>query len=487
MSSRNLNKGHVLVVDDDREMRSLLQDFLQSDGYRVSAFPLATEALKALQDGFQEREGAVDMIITDLKMAQMDGMEFLRRLKQGWPDVPVILITAFGTIDTAIEAMRNGAYHYIVKPFKLAEISVTIERGMERRQIALENKVLRQEVRQSWKLDNVIGKSQPMRAIFDLVARVANSTANVLITGESGSGKEVIARAIHGSGPRANKPFVAINCTAIPEALLESELFGHAKGSFTGAIQKKKGLFEEAHCGTLFLDEIGDMSPSLQAKLLRVLQERKIRPVGDNQMVDVDVRIIAATHKDLKAAIREQRFREDLYYRLSVIPIVVPPLRERPDDIPLLAEHFLRKYSAANGRAMKGFTKEALSKLIRLRWEGNVRELENLIERAVVLAMVDWIGVEDIPGQEAQGPDEFFRNGTKDFPTVAQLEERYIRLILDKVGGHKEKAAQILGVNRRTLYRKEREYGWVAEDSQEPQEDGTETVPDSVAEISHKV
>ena len=458
-------KGHILVVDDDQEMRALLQDFLQSEGYKVSTFPLALTALQELRTGFEEKQGEVDMIITDLKMAQMDGMEFLRRMKQERPDIPMILITAFGSIDTAIEAMKNGAYHYIVKPFKLAEMSVTVERGMERRRLTRENSVLRQEVKQTWKIDNVMGKSASMKAIFDLVARVSQSTANVLVTGESGTGKEVVARAIHRFGPRAQKPFIAINCTAIPESLLESELFGHAKGSFTGAIQKKKGLFEEAEGGTLFLDEIGDMSPSLQAKLLRVIQERKIRPVGDNQLIDVDVRIIAATHKDLKEAIREGRFREDLFYRLSVIPIAIPPLRDRQEDIPLLAEHFLRKYCSLNGSKVKGFTPDAMNKIMRMRWEGNVRELENLVERMVVLTQGEWIEAKDVAGNEVENPDQFFRFGTRDFPTIGQLEQRYIRVILDKVGGHKEKAAQILGINRRTLYRKEREYGWVKEGS----------------------
>ncbi len=462
-----MQAGHILVVDDDAEMRSLLQDFLQAEGYRVSTFPLAIDALTALRADFETKNGEVDMIITDLNMAQMDGMEFLRKLSVEKPTVPVILITAFGTIDTAIEAMKNGAYHYIVKPFKLAEVAVTVQKGMERRRLSQENQMLRQEVKKSWQVKDVIGKSPGMKAIFDLVHRIAPSTANVLVMGESGSGKEVIARAIHTSGPRAQKPFVAINCTAIPEALLESELFGHAKGSFTGAIQKKKGLFEEANGGTLFLDEIGDMSPSLQAKLLRVLQERKIRPVGDNQMIDVDVRIIAATHKDLKKAIQEGQFREDLFYRLSVIPISVPPLRERQEDIPLLAEHFLRKFSASNGRNMKGFTKEALAKLLRLRFEGNVRELENLIERAVVLAPGEWIDATDLPGTELESFDQFFRGATKDFPTIAQLEERYIRVVMDKMGNQKEKIAQVLGINRRTLYRKEREYGWVKENEHE--------------------
>ena len=461
----NQKKGHLVVVDDEGEMRSLLQDFLESEGYRVTAFPLATEALAALRGNLEE-SGEVDLIITDLNMAQMDGMEFLRKLNRERPEIPVILITAFGSIDTAIEAMKSGAYHYIVKPFKLAEISATVQRGMERRHITRENQILRQEVKQKWQLKNVIGKSPAMRTIFDLVGRVASSTANVLVTGESGSGKEVIARAIHEAGPRAGKPFVAINCTAIPEALLESELFGHAKGSFTGAFQKKKGLFEEAQGGTLFLDEIGDMSGSLQAKLLRVLQERKIRPVGENQMIDVDVRIIAATHKDLKKSIQNGSFREDLFYRLSVIPIAVPSLRDRQEDIPLLAEHFLRKFSAANGRQMRGFTKEALAKLLRLHWEGNVRELENLIERAVVLAPTDWIDAADLPGNESDSFDQFFRAKTNDLPTIAELEERYIRLVCDKMGSHKEKIAHVLGIYRRTLYRKEREYGWVKEEEE---------------------
>ncbi len=316
-------------------------------------------------------------------------------------------------------------------------------------------------------MGNVIGKSASMKAIFDLVSRVSQATANVLVTGESGSGKEMIARAIHQGGPRSAKPFIAINCTAIPEALLESELFGHAKGSFTGAIQRKRGLFEDAEGGTLFLDEIGDMNPLLQSKLLRVIQERKVRAVGDNVDKPVDVRIIAATHKDLKAAIREGRFREDLYYRLRVIPIVIPSLRYRRDDIPLLAEHFLKKYSAVNNSKVKGFSKRAVAKLVEQKWEGNVRELENVVERAVVLCTGTLIDEADIPTPEVQNADSFFSGAIEDFPTVNQLEERYIKVVLEKTAGRKDKAAQILGINRRTLYRKEREYGLVPPDSPE--------------------
>jgi DNA-binding NtrC family response regulator len=277
----------------------------------------------------------------------------------------------------------------------------------------------------------------------------------------------MVARAIHQNGPRASKPFIAINCTAIPESLLESELFGHAKGSFTGAIQRKRGLFEEAEGGTLFLDEIGDMNPLLQSKLLRVIQERKVRAVGENIDRPMDVRIIAATHKNLKTAIKEGRFREDLFYRLSVIPIVIPSLRNRRDDIPLLAEHFLKKYSAMNNSRVKGFSKRAMAKLMEQKWEGNVRELENVVERAVVLCPNPLIDESDIPTTETQNAEAFFSGAIEDFPTVAQLEERYIKIVMDKTAGRKDKAAQILGINRRTLYRKERELGLVPADAPE--------------------
>jgi two-component system response regulator HydG len=453
-------KGRVLAVDDEFEMRALLEDFLTREGYSVSCAASASECLEALRgsDDF-------DVVLSDIRMAQMDGMQLLRTIRAERPDVPVILATGFGSIDTAIEAMRNGAFHYLVKPFKLTELGVVVANAMEKRILALDNMALRHAVKEKYRLCDLLGKSPAMQRVFDLIVRVAPSNANVLIQGESGTGKELVARAIHSQGTRADGPFVAINCTAIPETLLESELFGHAKGSFTGATGRKRGLIEEASGGTLFLDEIGDMSPGLQAKLLRVLQERKIRPVGDNASYDVDVRIISATHKDLKAGIREGTFREDLYYRLSVIPIVLPALRDRPEDLPLLAEHFLRKHAAANaasgGVRVRGFTKGALSKLLRLRWPGNVRELENVIERAVVLCRGEVIEEDDIPDPDVGSADEAFRMLTADFPTLTQLEERYVRLVLEKSGGRKDRAAQMLGINRRTLYRKEREFGFV--------------------------
>lgn len=462
-------KGRVVIVDDDREMRSLLEDFLVNEGHHVAVFPLATDALEALSHTGplrpEKEEGDIDLVISDIQMPQLDGLEFTARLRTIRPEIPVILITAFGSIETAIEAMKRGTFHYVVKPFKLSEMAVHIERAVSYRKLQCDNTALRNEIKRTWTMGEVIGKSAGMKEVFDLVSRVAHATANVLITGESGTGKEMVAKAIHDRGPRASKPFVAINCTAIPETLLESELFGHAKGSFTGAIQRKKGLFEEAEGGSLFLDEIGDMNVTLQSKLLRVIQERKVRPVGDNIARDVNVRIIAATHKDLKAAIKDGRFRDDLYYRLSVIPIAIPSLRQRREDIPLLAEHFLKKYAAVNNAKIKGFSKRAMAKLMSLRWEGNVRELENVIERAVVLTTQTLIDEVDIPSPETENAEQFFTNATGDFPTLEQLESRYLQVVLDKTAGRKDRAAQILGINRRTLYRKEREYGFLNHDS----------------------
>lgn len=461
------SKGNVIIVDDDKEVRSLLEDFLSGQGYSLYTFSSALDALKALSPGGklspEQEAGDIDVIISDIKMPVMDGLIFTSEIQKVRPEIPMILITAFGSIETAIEAMKRGAFNYVIKPFKLAEMSLSVERALEHRKLQLDNTALRQEVKRTWSMGGIVGKSQEMKAVYDLVNRVSQATANVLITGESGTGKEMVARAIHESGPRSKKPFIAINCTAIPETLLESELFGHAKGSFTGAIQRKRGLFEEAEGGTLFLDEIGDMNVQLQSKLLRVIQEKKVRAVGENLTRDVDVRIVAATHKDLKAAIKDGRFREDLYYRLSVIPIVIPPLRHRKEDIPLLAEHFLKKYAATNNLKVKGFTKRAMSKLINARWEGNVRELENIVERSVVLASQPLIDEGDLPAFDATSPDQLFGEVIRDFPTVDQLEKRYVQLVLEKTGGRKNQAAQILGFNRRTLYRKEREYGLISE------------------------
>lgn len=471
---------HVLVVDDDAAMRSMVADFIRAEGHAVSEASLASEALTRISKGefvlepttsSGRDERRLDLVISDLNMPEMTGIEFITKFREIAPNIPIILVTAFGSIDTAIEAIRRGAFDYTTKPFKLAEMSVTVARALRFRDLHLENARLQNEIEQTQSFGNIIGKSPGMREVFDLIRRVGPASANVLITGESGTGKERVAHAIHAEGPRRTKRFVAINCTAIPEALLESELFGHAKGSFTGAVGKKRGLFEEAEGGTIFLDEIGDMNLALQGKLLRVIQERKIRPVGENIDHDIDVRIIAATHKDLKAAIKNGTFREDLYYRLSVIPIVIPPLRHRREDIVLLAEHFLKKYSAANNSQVKNFSPDAMARLMAMPWEGNVRELENIIERLVVLARGSTIEAKDLPAAGEGNVETFFestQSGT--LPTLEDIEKRYFKFILDKTGGRKEKAAQILGVNRRTLYRKEREYGFV-DSSEDDKED----------------
>lgn len=472
-------KRKALVIDDDNEMRSMVSDFLVTRGFEVTQSPHAVDALDRLTRGDFAESGIddpcynLDVIVSDLNMPDMSGIEFIEKIKKVPSDVPIILVTAFGSIETAIEAIRKGAYDYTTKPFKLSEFGVTVDRAATYRALRKENSSLRKVANEQTSFGQIIGKSPGMREVFDLITRVADASASVLIVGESGTGKERVARAIHDQGIRRGKRFVAINCTAIPDTLLESELFGHAKGAFTGAISRKRGLFEEAEGGTVFLDEIGDMDLGLQAKLLRVLQERKIRAVGENFDRDIDVRIIAASHKDLKKAIKNGSFREDLYYRLAVIPVVIPPLRHRREDIPLLANHFLKKYARLNSSKVASISSDAMSTLMSMPWEGNVRELENLIERTVVLCRGNEITVKDLPNGSKSDAESFFEGelagGT--FPTLEDLERRYMKLVLDKTGGRKEKAAQILGINRRTLYRKERDYGFVAADSTDAGED----------------
>jgi len=465
-------KGVVMVVDDEEEVRSLLHDFLEAQGYQVLKFSSASDALAFLsskKSGAKESDysSVVDLILTDMKMGGLSGMDLLEQVHRDFPWLSVVLMTAFGSIDTAVEAMKLGAYHYVIKPFQLKEVGVLVGKAIERTRLTRENEVLRSELKQNWSLGKIIGKSEVMQRVFDLIRRVGPTTSNVLILGESGTGKEMVARAIHDQADGANRPFIPINCSAIPETLLESELFGHAKGAFTGAVNRKVGLIQEAHGGTLFLDEIGDMSPVLQAKLLRVIQERNLRAVGDNEFHDVDVRFIAATHKDLKALIKDHLFREDLYYRLSVIPIRLPALRERREDIPLLAEHFLRKYSALRGRNGSGaaysFTERAMARLMTQPWQGNVRELENAIERAVVLCQGHHVDANDIAEISFSDANVFSEGVSGDYPSLEAIEQRYIKLVLERTQGRKDRAADILGINRRTLYRKEREYGWVSE------------------------
>lgn len=455
----------VAVVDDDLEMGRLVKDVLTEEGYDVTAYSSAQEALVKFKKELPQ------VLITDLKMKEIDGMMFLRKMQSDYPKVITIMMTAFGSIETAIEAMKVGAYHYLVKPFKNDELVLLVRRAMERASMAQENASLRQELTKSFNLESIIGKSPVMLEVFETIKRVAPAAATVLIHGESGSGKELVARAIHNSGPRKNKPFIPVNCTAIPEQLLESELFGHTRGSFTGAIADKKGLFEEANGGTLFLDEIGDLSLPLQAKLLRVLQDKQIRPVGGNEIKNIDVRIVAATHRDLKIMVKDGRFREDLFYRLNVLPVNVPPLRDRPQDIPMLVESFIAKYAAQNNSRVRGVTPEAMAALMAHPWPGNVRELENMIERAVVLCPAELIDTKDVLGGVVEQAKQSIEQLFTDTPTLEKIEERYIKLVLGQMNNQKDKAAKILGINRRTLYRKERLYGLVPADHPEPAED----------------
>lgn len=462
------HRGSLVVIDDDPEMRSMCVDQLEMDGYHVRHFADGREALAFLNGPLPEAQ-QVELVLTDLRMPEVDGLSLLRNFKPKHPSIPVILMTAYASVESAVEGLRKGAFDYLTKPFKLAEMSHAVERAILFGRLQRENVSLSKEVKGKWSVKEIVGKSPALREVFDLIERLSPSNSSVLITGESGTGKEVIAKAIHQSSPRAEKPFVAVNCTAIPDTLMESELFGYVKGAFTGANNDKKGLFEEAEGGTLFLDEIGDMDIALQAKLLRVIQERTIRPLGSTQSKAIDVRIIAATHKDLKKAIANGTFREDLFYRLAVIPVVMPALRHRVEDIPLLAQHFLNKYSLLNGGRVHGYTPEALQKLMALSWPGNVRELENLIERLVVLSKNPVIQAADIPVGEEKSFENFFGQNVANMPSLEELEKRYIGLVLEKTGSRKEKAAAILGINRRTLYRKEREYGYVTEDQEPPE------------------
>jgi DNA-binding NtrC family response regulator len=455
----------IAVVDDDLEMGRLVKDVLSYEGYSVSQYASASEALVRFKTDLP------DILITDLKMKDIDGMMLLRKMQTDHPGVVTVMMTGFGSIETAVEAMKNGAYHYIVKPFKNEELVFVVKRAAEQSRLLSENKLLRQELNKSFNLENIVGKSAPMKDLFELIKTVAPASANILITGESGTGKEIVARAIHNLGARSKKLFVPVNVTAIPSDLIESELFGHVKGSFTGAIADKKGLFEEADGGTLFLDEIGDLSVTLQAKLLRVLQDRQIRRVGGNELKKIDVRIIAATHRNLQEMVADGTFREDLFYRLNVIPVKVPPLRDRIEDVPFLAQHFIEKFSAQNGSKVKNISSDAISHLMTHRWPGNVRELENIMERAVVMCRQNEITGEDILGTVVHSHQNTIERLMNDTPTLDVLEERYIKLILEKVHNQKEEASRVLGISRRTLYRKEKTYGMVPHDAPEPFED----------------
>ena len=445
-------RHRVLIVEDDPEMLALVGEHLGGEGYAVVGVGRVAEAIAAL------RSGEFDAVLTDLRLPDADGMDVLRAAREDRRDLPVILFTAFGSIETAIQAIRQGAYDYVTKPFALEEISLLVGKALEQRQLREENRRLREEVAARYRLHNLLGSSPAMQAVFALIRQAAPGDANVLISGESGTGKELVAKALHYNSPRAERPFVPVNCAAIPATLLESELFGHVKGAFTGAVKSRQGLFREAQGGTLFLDEIGDMVPELQAKLLRVVEDRAIRPVGSDEATPVDLRVMAASNKDLLARIREGLFREDLYYRLAVIPIQLPPLRERREDIPLLADHFLRRAADLSGKSIRGFTPGAMASLLRHPWPGNVRELENVVERAVTLAVSDLIPPEALllNASAAPAPAALLAQAARR-PTLDELTTDYISLVLREAGGDKAKAAEILGISKRTLYRWEKQ------------------------------
>jgi len=443
----------VLVVDDDEITCNLLEEVLAKEGFAVDR---ALNGREAIDKG---ERAPYDVVLTDIRMIGTDGMEVLRAYRQKSPDTIIIMMTAFGSIETAIRAIKEGAYDYVSKPFKLEEIKLTIHRALEQSRLFRENLQYRRELITKYKIENIVGRSPQMLQVYKTIARVAESRSTVLISGESGTGKELVARAIHFNSLRASKPFVAVDCGSLAETLLESELFGHVRGAFTGAVFSKKGLFEEADGGTCFLDEVGDISLSMQAKLLRVLQEHEIKRVGGTETIKIDVRIVAATNKNLEELVAEKRFREDLFYRLNVVFIHLPSLRERAEDVPLLADHFLRKYAAENAKPVSQISQEALEHLARYRWPGNVRELENVIERAVTLSHHSIILPEDLPRRLIVEPAEDTTRSLPSHIPLSELEKLYLQKVLEETGGNKKKAAAILGIDRRTLYRMAARYG----------------------------
>lgn len=445
----------VLVVDDEAVIRRALEKFLTDLGYQVQCAGTVDEGIALAS------QTAFDAALIDLMMPERNGIELVQALHERDPELVAIVMTGFGTITSAVEAMRAGAYHYLTKPFELEAIRQLVATALDYRRLRVENRALKVALQQQLGFPEIIGRSPVMGEVFDLIEKVAATDSTVLLLGESGTGKELVARALHYRSHRAQGPFVAVNCGAIPEDLLEAELFGHARGAFTGAVATRAGKFEAAHGGTILLDEIGEMSPKLQVKLLRVLQERRFEPVGSAQVMDVDVRIVAATNQDLDVAVQERRFREDLYYRLNVIPVKLPSLRERVGDVALLAQHFLNHYNRVNGRSVSGFSREAVACLEQYRWPGNVRELENLVERAVVLKGQGVVEAADLPialqtlPQPYQAPQVVLPvTGLSLKLAVMEFEQSLIQQALQMAGGNKNRAAGLLQLNRTTLVEK---------------------------------
>jgi DNA-binding NtrC family response regulator len=448
----------ILIVDDDVSARTSLSILLKKSKHK----PITAESGKKAQVILSN--SPVDLVITDMRMEQIGGLELLQHIKRNYPEVEVVLLTGHGTIESAVESIKSGAFDYVTKPFDSVELLLIIDKALERRSLIMEVHKLRAQLAADYGIDNIISKSSQMRKLLELTVRVAKVDTTILISGESGTGKELIARAIYSQSNRNKESFIAINCGALPENLLESELFGHVKGAFTGAATEKKGLFVEADKGTLFLDEISTTTPSTQVKLLRAIQENEVRPVGSNQSIKVDVRILAATNQDLAAMVKSGEFRDDLYYRLNVIPITLPPLRERTDDILPLAEYFLQRLSKKHDKKFTPLSQETRNVLKSYPWPGNVRELENAIERAAILATSESINPEDLPVEVNSGAGEMIMGVMAGTATLEDIERAFILNTLKKFKGNRVKTAATLGIGRNTLWKKLKDYGIESQD-----------------------
>lgn len=455
-----MERNRILIIDDDEIVRKSCEKVLSPEGYITVTAGSGREGLKLLS------KKPFDLVLTDLRMPDMDGIEVLKRVKEGWPDIEVIIITGYGTVKSAIEAIRYGAYDYIEKPFSPEELLNVVRRSLERRNLILENTRLRQEVQALYRVENIVGTSKAIQRVFNLIATVAPTEGTVLITGESGTGKELVARAIHYNSPRGEGPFVVVDCGTIPDNLMEAELFGYMKGAFTGATETQKGLIEVARKGTLFFDEIGNLNLSLQAKLLRLIQEKEFRPVGGRELVRADIRIIAATNKDLLLLVKEGNFREDLFYRLNVFPIHIPPLRERKEDISALTDHFLRKYSRESGKSISYISAEAMKELFLYDWPGNIRELENVIHRAVLLCRGDTLRPEDIiisRTEDIKIPKNLreLKEIKKKLKarSIESIERSFVLDALSRNDWNISRAAQEVGMQRTNFHSLMRKYG----------------------------
>ena len=445
---------NILLVDDEKSNRATLSLLLKKEGYKIQESPNGPDAIEKM------KETVFDLVITDLKMKPMDGLEVLKEVKAINPVTEVVVLTGYGTVESGVEAMKLGAYDYLQKPPDLDELRIIVNNALEKKELVTKVERLKDHLKEKYSFENIVGKSNEMMNVFSMVFKVAPSDSTVLIYGESGTGKELIARAIHMNSRRKNRNFVTINCGALPENIQESELFGHVRGAFTGAIRDKRGLFQEANGGTLFLDEVGETAPSTQVKLLRFLQDGEIRRVGENEPINVDVRLLAATNQDLEKSMEEGRFREDLYYRLNVIPIYMPPLRRRRDDIPLLINHFIEKYTSNSKKKVESISPEALKILTGYDWPGNVRELENVIERGVILTSRNVIEPDDLPASLTQNrrPGPAADGPLEDAP-LDKVEQQHILHTLEKYGWNQKKASEVLGVSTTTLWRKLKSYG----------------------------